>query len=323
MIMTKLKVKLHPSRNPQKKVSVFSFFLEQIQFLTECKRLGTAENYRHAAESLCAFTEGRDLWFTEIDTRLVDLYNDFLLRKGMARNSLSFHMRILRALYNKAVRRGYAKQTFPFREVYTGVDRTRKRAVGEQVISRLIQLPLEDRPVLSFARDLFLFSFYTRGMAFVDMVYLRKSDISGNVIRYVRHKTGQTLKIRVEPCIQAIIDRYSAPGTSYVFPLLQNDEQPDDAFRRYKSGLRLYNKRLAQISRLLELEEGLSSYTSRHSWATMAHKHNIPVSVISAGMGHSSERTTQIYLASIEDRQVDNANQELLECLSRMNPLKA
>ena len=307
-------------RAPERHVSVNSFLHEQIEFLTDCNRLGTAVNYRRAASALSAFLRGRDMCFSELTAQFVEQYSDYLLRKGMVRNSLSFHMRILRAVYNKAVRCGFAEQTFPFRDVYTGIDRTRKRAVGESVISRLINLDVERKPLLCFARDMFLFSFYTRGMAFVDMAYLRKSDIREGVIRYTRHKTGQELAIRVEPCMQTIIDRYAdrAGKTPYVFPILRSEDR-DECFRRYKSELRTYNSRLLRLSGLLGLEYSLSSYTSRHSWATMARNHNVPLSVISAGMGHTSERTTQIYLTSLENSLIDSANRGLLDTFN--NPL--
>lgn len=305
-------------RAPERHISVLSFFQQQMQLLIDCDKWSTATNYLRVASTLFAFLEGRDLCFSEMTTQFVEQYNDYLLRKGLVRNSLSFHMRILRALYNKAVRRGYAEQTFPFRDVYTGVDRTKKRAVGEGVISRLIHLELEDKPSMAFARDLFVFSFYTRGMAFVDMAYLRKSDIRNGIIYYVRRKTGQELSVRIEPCIRNIIDKYAArtDASPYVFPILRN-EKPAECFRRYKTELRLFNSRLTQLSQLLDLEHNISSYTSRHSWATMARNHNIPLSVISAGMGHTSERTTQIYLTSLENSLIDNANKGLLEILTK------
>ena len=297
---------------PERHVSVVSFFLEQIQFLTDCKRLGTATNYQRAVCSLVSYLNGRDICFSELKSQFVEQYSEYLLRRGMVRNSLSFHMRILRAVYNKAVRRGYADQSYPFRDVYTGIDRTRKRAVGENVISGLIHLDIKNNPLLSYARDLFLFSFYTRGMAFVDMAYLRKSDIQDGVIRYARHKTGQELTVRIEPCMQAIINRYNDSNSMYIFPILKTDD-PEDSFRRYKTELRLYDARLVKLSKLMGLERHLSSYTARHSWATMARNRNVPISVISAGMGHSSERTTQIYLTSLENTLIDEANRDILE----------
>lgn len=299
---------------PERRISVMDFFQEQIKFLTDCNKLGTAVNYKRASSTFASFLNGRNVCFSELTSCLVEDYMEYLSRKGMVRNSLSFHMRILRAVYNKAVRRGYAKQTFPFRDVYTGVDNTRKRAVGEDIILQLMCLDIGHNFSLSFARDVFLFSFYTRGMAFVDIVYLKKTDIQDGIIRYVRHKTGKELAIRIEPCMQAIIERYAdmVRTTPYVFPVLKNEDS-EECFRQYKLELRTYNNRLARLSRLMGLDCNLSSYTSRHSWATMARNHNVPLQVISAGMGHSSERTTQIYLTSLENTLVDSANKGLLD----------
>lgn len=305
-------------RAREQSVSVLAFLREQVLFLNDCKRLGTAHNYMQAAERLSSFLKGRDLFFSELTSQFVETYGDYLLRKGMVRNSLSFHMRILRAVYNKAVRYGYVEQSYPFRDIYTGVDRTRKRAVGENIIVRLIRLDLTGNVRLSFARDIFLFSFYTRGMAFVDIAYLRKSDIQDGIIRYSRHKTGQQLAVRIEPCIGELIDRYShaVRNSPYIFPILDS-EDPSLSFHRYKSELRIHNHRLKQLSQLLGLDHNMSSYTPRHSWATMARNHNVPLSVISAGMGHSSEQTTRIYLTSLEDYLIDNANKGILDSLKK------
>lgn len=303
-------------RAPERYVSVLLFFQEQIHLLTDSNRLGTAMNYRRAARALSRFLGDRELYFSEFTIRFVEEYNDYLLCKGMVRNSRSFHMRILRAVYNKAVRCGFAEQTFPFRDVYTGIDRTRKRAIGEDVLSRLIRLDLGDQSRLSFSRDLFLFSFYTRGMAFVDIAYLRKTDIQDDVIRYSRHKTGHPLSVRVEPCIRTIIDRYSVPGSPYVFPILKSEERTA-SYRQYKTALRMHNYRLRELSRRLKLGYSFSSYTARHSWATTARNHNVPVSIISAGMGHVSERTTQIYLTTLENSLIDSANKGILDTFER------
>ena len=243
-------------------------------------------------------------------------YDDWLRRRGIVRNTVSFYMRILRAVYNKAVKEDIVPQADPFRYVYTGVDQTCKRAVGEDVVVRLRQLDLTHSPSLALARDIFIFSYCTRGMAFVDIAFLRNQDIVGDTIRYVRRKTGQRLVIRIEPCIAKLIGRYAGAGriSGYVFPLLSSDD-PARAFSQYRTALDYYNRRLKKLSGLLGLEVPLSSYTSRHTWATAARNHNIPLSVISAGMGHASEKTTQIYLASLENSVIDQANRSLIASL--------
>ena len=226
-------------------------------------------------------------------------------------------MRILRSIYNKASHQHIVEQSFPFQNVYTGIDRTRKRAIDKDTILRLLKQDLSFSPSLSFARDLFIFSYCARGMAFVDIAFLRKQDIHNGTISYTRRKTGQRLIIRLEPCMDNILKRYAGTTKSswYVFPLLSS-ENPEIAFKQYQTALGLYNRQLKKISNLMGLDTLLSSYTARHTWATVARNHHVPISVISAGMGHSSEKTTQIYLASLENSIIDNANRDLLAALN-------
>lgn len=306
-------------KQPNFHISVLDFIQEQITFLKDCKKLGTAQNYQRTLYSLRSFLDGKSLMFTELTHRFVDSYNDFLLRKGLVKNSISFYMRILRAIYNKAVRRGMVNQIFPFKEVYTGIDKTRKLAVNENFIKQIIDLDLSENSALSFTRDLFLFSFYARGMAFVDMAFLKKSDLFNDIICYTRHKTGQTLFIKIEPCIRLIIDKYSSEvrDSQFVFPILKSLDLQEN-YKQYKNRLRAYNSHLKQLALKIGSGINISSYTSRHTWASVARNHNIPLSVISAGMGHSSEKTTEIYLKSIENSLVDGANKEILNSVNSL-----
>lgn len=299
-------------------VSVPAFMQEQIDLLKHANRLGTARNYEKTLQSFSAFLGRANLPLSAITEQLIDDYNAYLQQRGIVRNSISFYMRILRAVYNKAVRQKLVEQAHPFQYVYTGIDRTRKRAVEERVLSQLYKLDLPGASPLALARDLFIFSYCTRGMAFVDMAYLRKSDIRDGVIRYTRHKTRQRLCVREEPDMRRIIERYAdrTARSIYVFPILTADE-PAKTFSRYQVALNYYNRLLKQLSGSLHLEHGLSSYTARHSWATAARNHNVPISVISAGMGHTSERTTQIYLTTLENSAIDTANQKII---AQMNP---
>lgn len=294
--------------------SVLSFMDARIAELTAAGRQGTARNYIRARNSLAQYLGPADVTFVSITKDFVSGYGAFLQRRGLVRNSISFYMRIWRSVYNLAVKNLFVEQTYPFSDVYTGVDRTRKRAVGETVVSRLFRLDLSRSASLTLARDMFLFSYCTRGMAFVDMAYLRKDDIRGGSIHYVRRKTGQPLCVRMEPCIRQIVDRYADRSEVYVFPILKTEE-PAKAYSQYQVALNYYNRQLKQLGRMLHLDSGLTSYVARHSWATAARNHNIPVSVISAAMGHQSEKTTQIYLAMLEDSVIDSANQEIISCL--------
>ena len=187
----------------------FGFMERQIEQLLAHGRLGTARNYRRTRQSFSQFLHGEDLSFAGCTAELVADYEQWLKRRGVTRNTVSFYMRILRSVYNKAVGEGIASQRAPFEKVYTGVDKTRKRAVDMATIESLRKLDLRGSRSLAYARDLFVFSFYMRGMAFVDMAYLRKSDVRDQTAQYIRRKTGQSLCIRLEPCITEIIRRYA------------------------------------------------------------------------------------------------------------------
>ena len=306
-------------RNPGMQTTVLAFLTKRIEDLKQKRKWGTAGNYLRALHSFEAFLAGDDLPLGLLNEEVVMKYNDWLAKRKIERNSVSFYMRILRASYNEAVRQDLVEQTYPFRNVYTGVDRTRKRAIDENTILRLQQLDLRHTPALAFARDLFLFSFCTRGMAFVDVAFLRKSDVRDGAISYTRQKTGQRLTVRLEPCICRIIERYGHidPESPYLFPIL-SAEDLQTAYKQYWTALSYYNLKLKRIGKMLGGELSLSSYTPRHSWATVARNRNIPLSVISAGMGHSSERTTQIYLDSLENSVIDRANHGIVKWLNKI-----
>ncbi len=178
-------------KSPKCHVSVLDFMQNQIQLMRNANRLGTALNYEKTMKNFAEFLGGVNLPFSAMTEQLIADYNAFLVHRGMVRNSISFYMRIMRAVYNKAVRKKLVEQSHPFTEVYTGIDRTRKRAVSESVISQLYKLNLTEGTPLALARDIFIFSYCTRGMAFVDIVYLKKENIQNGVICYARRKTGQ------------------------------------------------------------------------------------------------------------------------------------
>ncbi len=304
-------------RSPDRRISLFTYIEEQIAHLKTAGKLGTARNYRRALSSFSAFLNDHDIPLSLFNEQVILKYDDWLRIRQVVRNTSSFYMRILRAIYNKAVHQHLVNQTFPFQNVYTGVERTRKRAVDEEVIMDLLKLDLSFSPSLSLVRDIFIFSYCTRGMAFVDIAFLQRQSIDGDMITYIRRKTGQRLIIHIEPCISKILQRYTAKNRNspYIFPILKSID-PSRAFMQYQTALGYYNRRLKQLAKMLGVQTALTSYTSRHTWATTARNHNVPLSIISAGMGHTSEKTTQIYLASLENSVIDQANQSLLAGLN-------
>lgn len=299
-----------------KRYDFLKFFEDRINYLKESGREGTALNYRRAKNSLLRFLKGKPLSFFQIDSSFAEEYSDWMKARGMVRNSISFHLRILRALYNKGVKSGYVKQTYPFRDVYTGIDHTRKRSVDCSVIRRLKSLSLPDNSSLSIARDLFLFSIYSRGMAFVDIAFLQKRQVSKSEIVYKRKKTGQVLRIHIEKEMRHLLDKYMPlyPESPYVFPILSYFPD-EELYTAYVKSLSVYNYRLGKLAKKLGVDTKITSYTARHTWASAAYRGSVPIGVISASMGHRSEKTTRIYLDSLDDGAIDRANRKVLKRL--------
>ena len=275
-------------KSPQSHILVLDYMRTQIEQLRATKRLGTAKNYETTMCSFVEFLGDIRLPLSALTEQVITDYNSFLIQRGLVRNSVSFYMRVLRAIYNKAVRQKFIEQQHPFTGVYTGIDHIRKRAVSESIIAQLHRLELEAGTSLALCRDMFIFSYCTRGMAFVDIACLKKANLQNGMIYYARRKTGQLLSVRIEPSIQRIIDRYIDSDSPYVFPILCSLDA-NEAYEQYQLALNTHNSLLGRLSEMLGCGCKLTSYTSHHSWATAARNHNVPISVISQGMGHTSE----------------------------------
>ena len=275
--------------------------------LRQAGKLRTAETYESSLNSFTRFLgERNDVALDNIDTALIEEYEAFLKSTGLSLNSVSFYMRNLRAIYNRGVERNLTKQRYPFKHVYTGVEKTVKRAVPPVIIRRLRHLDLSSTPQAELARDLFLFSFYTRGMAFVDMAFLKKTDLRNGVLTYRRHKTRQQLLVTWERPMQAIVEHHAATDSPYLLPIIR---QPGhDERRQYLNASHLLNRELKRIGEKIGCPIPLTFYCARHGWASIAQSKNVALSVISEAMGHDSEATTRIYLTSIDTAAVDSAN---------------
>ncbi len=299
--------------SPVHKPDFISFARHLIGRLNFIGKQSTVDNYTTALNSFIRFRGEHDVPLDDMDTALMTAYESYLKAARICPNSISFYMRNLRAIYNRAVEQDLTVQRHPFRHVYTGIDKTRKRAVGLDIIRRIKDLDLSAKPPLDFARDIFMFSFYTRGMAFVDMAFLKKHDLKNGILSYRRQKTGQQLLIKWEKPMHEMIEKYDTGNSSYLLPIIRNNGT--DERRQYKKEIHRINRSLRKIGELLDLCFPLTTYVARHSWANIAKTKNIPIATISEAMGHDSETTTRIYLASLDTSIVDKANSLILKSL--------
>lgn len=294
--------------------SLSGFMQDIIGQLKRLNRIRTSETYAATLSSFMKFRDGQDILLCEIDGDTIMLYEAWLKTNGNCPNTTSFYMRILRAVYNRAVEKELTEQRHPFKHVYTGIDKTVKRAIPLKAVKRIKELDLTLKPHLDYARDMFLFSFYTRGMSFIDMAYLSKSDLKNGILTYRRRKTGQQLIIKWEKCMEEIVTKYEdRSATQYLLPIIISPFANERV--QYRNALCRVNTALKEVARLVNISIPLTMYCARHGWASIAKSKNIPLSVISEGMGHDSEETTHIYLSSLDTSVVDRANSLILKDL--------
>lgn len=298
--------------------SFFKLVEACIQRLYEQDKSKTAENYACSLSQFKQFRKDQDISIKELSVNLMKDFQSYLIGKGLKMNTISLYMRMLRAAYNYALDEEIILvDKRPFRKVFTGQEKTRKRAVKKNIVKQFMQADLSTDKKLEFARDMFLFSIYTQGMAFVDIAYLTKDQIRYGCITYQRRKTNRRLNIIIHPCAQEIINKWSVkdPDCPYLFPILYNPKKKK--YRKYCSALRMHNKRLARISTLLKIDEPLSSYVARHTWASLAKQNGIKVPVISEAMGHTNTETTAIYLTSLDLGVIASANKKVIASLMK------
>lgn len=274
----------------------------------------TAEAYRATLNCWLRFIDPeKAMPWKMVTSRSMTLFADYLKKRGATKNTQSFYFRILRAVCNRAQEEGVA--VLPgnlFDNVYTGKARTRKRALPIEDIRKIAAAEPKNRKE-QLARDMFIFSFITRGMAPIDMALLRKGNIVDGRLAYRRHKTGRAITMEWITEMREIADRYVRDGSDYLFPLVSSDGA--EGWKQFKRGSQVINYHLRKLGKRLNMPMHLTLYVARHSWATVAKSTGVPTALISEAMGHVSERMTQVYLGSIDVGRVDSANREIVDLL--------
>ncbi len=294
-------------------LSLFNFMEKVVTSLRENGKMRTSETYAITLSNFKKFRGHEDIMLDNLTSEIMESYESWQRQRGIVPNTISFYFRILRAVYNRAVEKGIVDNRNPFRRVYTGIDKTVKRALPLRMVSKIRGLDLSSFPSLDFARDMFMLSFMLRGMSFIDMAYLKKRDLRDGYIIYRRRKTGQLLYIAWTKDMQNIVDKYPVNKSDYLLPIFrESDINERDTYRNVAYNI---NHNLKKIGNMIGFGLPLTLYVARHSWASAAKAKGIPVSIISEGMGHNSETTTRIYLASLDTTVVDKANSLILKSL--------
>ncbi|NDV93394.1 hypothetical protein D0T84_00480 [Dysgonomonas sp. 521] len=295
----------------------------------------TARAYLSAVNKLLGFVRAEDVRFRDITPSLVQAFEENLKKSGKSLNTISFYMRNLRALCYKAQDEGLVLYRMnPFKGAFTGFHKTAKRALNTEQMGKLQNLPYnryleqgrqpadESEQKLYTAWRYFIFCFHARGMCFVDLAYLRKDNIRGNIIRYYRKKTGGLIEVKITPVMQSVLDSFSddVKNSPYLFPVITDTGKKERL--QYETGLRTQNLRLKELARKAGITSVLTTHVSRHSWASIAKGENLPLWVISEGLGHNNQKTTYTYLAQLERSRLDIANELICAAVcSRASPV--
>ena len=287
--------------------NLISFMKEVAEGLRKSGNYGTAHVYRSSMNAIIAFNGSRNLSFKKVNQEFLKSFETYLREKDCSWNTVSTYMRTLRAVYNRAVDRRMASYIpHHFRYVYTGTRADRKRALEKEDMERLMkELPKQihqGREELQRTR-----------------AYLKKQDMVGNVLTYRRRKTGRLLTVTLLPETMKLIKKYmnTDSASPYLFPILTGGESTEATYREYQIALRNFNYQLLLLKQVLALTSDLSSYTARHTWATMAYYCEIHPGIISEAMVHSSIIVTETYLKPFKNKKIDEANVTILSSLKR------
>lgn len=294
-------------------IYLFTFFEYIIEQNRSLEKFGTANNYQSTLSVFRLYLKSEKLKFTDIDQKLIKEFDIFLQKRKLKQNSIAFYINNLRTIYNKAAQDGVFELSqggSPFDKVCVKRTKTIKRALPVDVVRRIMELDLSESRDMELSRDLFMFSFYSRGMPLVDVLNLRRKDIDNNAFHYFRRKTKTLIRVGLTPQIQQIIDRHNSDG-EYIFPFLSSKNSAQENYKKYRNVLVWQNNTLKKIAEKVGVSQNLTTYVARHSWATVAKEKGISVAVISEGLGHSTESVTNVYLKSFEQGVLDEANSQV------------
>ena len=308
--------------------TVGDYLNAHINRLTAENRIGNAKTFKELRTSLLKFCNSLDFYFIDIDKDYLKRYAQWMQTvKNYSPNSISIRFRSLRTLYNNAISDEIVrKSNYPFDDfkISQFKEKTAKRSITKQDIIRLIDFDVSElcryqypMPFLRMAKDIFLFSYFGCGINLTDILHLKHKDIADNRVTFYRQKTGKLISFQLQAMAIEIIEKYKAHSFSnedYIFPILKRNVHvtATQQYTRVQRVNKRVNKYLKLIGEYLNFPIALTTYVARHTFATVLKRSGVSIAIISESLGHSDLATTQIYLDSFENSQIDAAMQHLL-----------
>lgn len=278
------------------------------------KRIGNARSYANTLREIKNFMKERIVTFNEINHHFLKKWEHSYLSRGLSPNGLAVHMRTIRAIFNKAIKERIAeREAYPFENYTIKTKPTKKRAISPEAIQKIVGLNYEPDNPLFETRNIFLLSFYMMGAPYFDLANLKVKNIIDGRVQYKRQKTGKFYDIKITENLKPILDYYTKGKSpdNFILPIIKREKLTE----QYKDVLwarERYNVRLKTMAKDAGIEENLTSYVSRHSFASIANNMAIPLTAISEMLGHQKLTTTQVYLAGLQKDIIDNYNEQIL-----------
>ncbi|MFN8250272.1 MAG: site-specific integrase [Ferruginibacter sp.] len=306
-----------------KSLSFYQYAQKLVNELITAKRIGTARSYKGLISVLKTFTGQKDLFFNQVTYSFLNRFEADHRSRGNGANGLAVYMRTIRAIFNKAIKEGVAeKELYPFADYKIKTVPTEKRAIEWEFIQAIIKLKLKPEHPCFDTRNYFVASYMMYGMNFADMAFLEKSHIVDNRVVYRRKKTSKLYDIKMTEGLEKILSFYihATPESKFVFPILKRDSAVDQE-KDIQWARKRYNKKLKTVAELCGIQKNLTSYVSRHSFATQAMLLEVPVKAISTMLGHSSLKTTETYLQSLPSNILDDYNERVISNRTKVKRL--
>ena len=300
--------------------TVCQFYQELIEQCKNNNKCGNRLIYKGSYNSLKVFTKNQlDIPFSAIDISWLNKYEKWLRSKGNKETTMSLMFRTLRSAYNKAIKAKCARKSdYPFDEYKINKfdTKTQKRAIAKTEVLKFTKEVdnIGKRQYVQLSKDIFIFSYLCGGINFTDIANLTKVNITNGRIHYIRQKTGKLIKLGISEEAMQIIKKYESESKGYLFPILNANihKTPLQKQNRIHKMLGKINKNLKLIAAQLNVDANMTTYVARHSFASVLKKSGVSIALISEALGHSDLSTTQVYLDSFDNEQIDAAMQNLL-----------
>lgn len=299
----------------------FKIVDSKIELLSSSGKMGSANCYKDMMNSVKNFSNGKSFFLDSINAEWLRKYETYLKKRNCKDTSISVRMRAIRTIFNESIENGIVSpEIYPFKsyKISKLKQANNVRAIDIEDVKKISELDTKLYPKLKLSKDLFMFSYYTGGMNYKDMMLLEHSNFYNNYSRisYVRSKTNGHFDFSISDKAKEIVDYYvnRSIGTKYLFPILLKDNlTPIQISNRRHKTISQYNKDLKTIGMLCNIDFDLTSYTARHSFASNLKNKGVATDIISEAMGHQNIKVTQVYLKRLENEVIDNVMNQIAD----------